>query len=181
MYIVDDEYQFENLVFRHLTLEDVSHRYVNWLNDPEINKYLESRHSVQTIESVKSFVEYCNNSSSDALFGVFLDNLSDNKSNHIGNVKVGLINRYHQTGELGILIGEKQIWGRGFGEKIILGVCLIAKTYMGLRKLTAGCYGRNAGSYKVFTRAGFKVVGERKNHVITDYGYDSIFLFDKEL
>ena len=40
----------KHIFLRRLTEEDVSDDYVNWMNDPEINQYLESRFNKQTIE-----------------------------------------------------------------------------------------------------------------------------------
>ena len=42
---------------RRLQPNDVTHEYVDWMNDSEINKYLESRHVVHSLDSIKAFVE----------------------------------------------------------------------------------------------------------------------------
>lgn len=175
------KYYLEGLLFRNLELKDVSQRYVDWLNDHEVNQFLESRHQNQTIEGVKNFVSSCNKSNTDILFGVFLFDSEHNTEFHIGNVKIGLINQIHKTGEVGILIGEKKIWGQGFGVRIIRAISIIAKNHLGLRKLTAGCYGKNFGSYKAFVKAGFTFVGERKNQYVSGRGFDSLLLFDAEI
>ena len=44
------------IYLRRLTEDDVTEKYVSWLNDPEINQYLESRFSVHTIEETRSFI-----------------------------------------------------------------------------------------------------------------------------
>ena len=40
-----------------INVNDVNETYVNWLNDPLVNQYLETRFSLQNIETVRSFVE----------------------------------------------------------------------------------------------------------------------------
>ena len=176
-----ENYQIGSLCLRGLSELDISTSYVSWLNDPEVNRFLESRFSVQTAESVLAFVNKCNQNSDVVLLGIFINVNDCNDSMHIGNVKIGPIQINHGTAEVGILIGDKNYWGKGLGEKVITAVCQIAKINLGIRKLTAGCYGKNIGSYKAFTRAGFICVGERKNHVVSQGGLDSIFVFDKEL
>lgn len=47
----------KNVYLRPISLEDVSANYVNWMNDPQINQYLESRFSEQTLESIRDFVQ----------------------------------------------------------------------------------------------------------------------------
>jgi hypothetical protein len=62
----------KSLILRKLTIKDISENYVSWLNDEEINSYLEIRHTRQTFESCKIFIDACNNDNSSHLFGIFL-------------------------------------------------------------------------------------------------------------
>ena len=39
-----------------LTEKHVNENYIKWLNDPEVNQYLEPRHSVQNHDSVFKYV-----------------------------------------------------------------------------------------------------------------------------
>lgn len=104
-----------NLFYRLLNPTDVTETYVRWLNDPDINQYLESRHSYHTLDSCQSFVAEMLTNKNQHLFGIFL------KSNntHIGNIKLGFIDPNHHTGQMGLLIGEKQQWGKGFATEAI--------------------------------------------------------------
>jgi [ribosomal protein S5]-alanine N-acetyltransferase len=43
--------------------ELVTQDYVSWLNDPEVNQYLESRFVTHTLESSRNFVAYPSNPS----------------------------------------------------------------------------------------------------------------------
>jgi hypothetical protein len=42
-----------------LRSEHVTQRYVDWLNDPEVNRFLESRFQHHTLESTQGFVRAC--------------------------------------------------------------------------------------------------------------------------
>ena len=139
---------------------DVSPSYVSWLNNSVVNCYLESRFSIHTQDSTRDFVESCLVDSTTLFLGIrYLDR------RHIGNIKIA-INRDHKLGEVGILIGETDVWGKGIASKSISMIVQIAKTDLGLRKLTAGCYASNLGSQKAFLKAGFHIECQRKDHFL---------------
>ena len=59
------------VALRVLTIDDVSERYVSWMNDQEINQYLESRYTAHDLSSVQSFVADMYASEDDYLFGIY--------------------------------------------------------------------------------------------------------------
>jgi RimJ/RimL family protein N-acetyltransferase len=145
------------LVLRDLTVDDVTSRYVAWMNDPEVNRYTESRFTTHTIESVRDFVAA---TAADPA-NVFLAIERKDDGRHIGNIKLGPIHPYHRSGDIGLLIGEKDAWGHGFATEAIGVLKNYAFAELGLAKLTAGCYANNPGSLKAFLKAGFSTEGKR--------------------
>ena len=67
----------EILCLQELEPNDVTQQYVDWLNNVEINRYLESRHTHQDIQKVRLFVEVCRDSKLD----LFLRNCNLNVDN----------------------------------------------------------------------------------------------------
>ena len=59
----------ELIYLRELGDDDISDRYISWLNDSEINKYLDTRFSKHNFESVQDFVRMNKNSKSTAAAG----------------------------------------------------------------------------------------------------------------
>ena len=59
------------LCLQELEPNDVTQQYVDWLNDVEINRYLESRHTHHDIQKARLFVELCRDSELEFLFGIF--------------------------------------------------------------------------------------------------------------
>jgi [ribosomal protein S5]-alanine N-acetyltransferase len=147
--------------------------YVGWLNDPQINRYLETRFSVQTPDGVANFVREINASADNYLFGIFVD------QRHIGNIKLGPVDRYHRRGEIGLMIGDSAQWGRGIGCEVIQMVTEFAFTALGLHKVTAGCYDGNEGSYRAFLKAGWKDSGRYAEHVLLDGAWCDVLRFEK--
>lgn len=147
-----------------LTPELVSDAYVAWLADPEINRFLETRFAPQTRSSVKAFVSTLLASERDLFWGIH-DKALDR---HVGNIRLGPIDRHHRNGEIGIMIGDRAAWGRGVGRGAIALVRDIARDELGLRKLTAGCYASNIGSLKAFQGVGFTIEGRRPQQMLLD-------------
>jgi len=152
---------------------DVTHNYVSWLNNPDVNCYLESRFSTHTIESTQKFVEQCLADQSTLFLGI---RYLRSGQEHVGNVKISPIDQHHKLGEIGILIGESSVWGKGIASKAISMIIEIAREELGLRKLTAGCYASNLGSKKAFLKAGFHIESQRKKHVLLNRQLEDIFL-----
>ena len=156
------EFGSRRLIFRPLTTNDVRNHYVVWMNDPEINQYLETRFHDQTMETCLSFVQKMNEDSTQNLFGIFeMTSLT-----HIGNIKLGFINRHHQTAQLSLVIGDKSFWGKGFATEAIARVSTWGFQHLGLRRIEAGCYDNNLGSLRAFLKAGFSVEGYRRKNIV---------------
>lgn len=148
----------ERIYLRLLHPRDASRDYLNWLRDPLINKFLECRRERYSLKKIKVFIEKVRKSNNDFLFGVFLNNNGE----HIGNVKIGNINPFHRFADLGILIGKKELWGKGYGKEAIRLATQLAFNKLNLHKLVAGIYANNKSSYKAFLKCGYIVVGRLK-------------------
>lgn len=140
-----------------LTPDHVSQTYVSWLNAPEINQYLESRFASHSIETTRAFVAASLASPDNLFLGI----RSRALDRHVGNIKLGPIDRHHATADIGILVGDQAAWGQGIATAAIGLVCDIARDQLRLRKLTAGCYASNGGSRRAFEKVGFAVEGVR--------------------
>lgn len=145
-----------------LTPELVTERYVAWLNDPEVSRYLESRFVQHEVEDVRAFVTAQLESEAVLFLGIYVAELG----RHVGNIKIGPLDRRHGLGEIGIMIGDRAAWGRGVATEAIVMMSEIGFAELGLRKITAGCYASNVGSKRAFEKAGFAVEAVRPAHFL---------------
>ena len=151
---------------------NVTENYVAWLNDSYINRYLESRFQSHTLESTRAFVKDCVGSDHALLLGIRHPPI---EGRHVGNIKLE-INKHHGLGEVGILIGETQVHGKGVGSQAIRVLTGIARDQLQLRKLTAGCYASNKASERAFVKAGFFVEGRRRDHFLVSNRPEDLIL-----
>lgn len=152
----------ERISLRILTPEMVSDAYVGWLNDPRVNRFLETRFVPQTHETCNRFVEAMYLNQSEYLFGIFLKT----NDQHIGNIKLGSINWHHLNGQISLFIGEISQWGKGYATDAIHTISKWGYSQIGLQKLEAGCYDENIASLKAFLRVGFQVEGFFRQRII---------------
>jgi RimJ/RimL family protein N-acetyltransferase len=152
---------------------DVRAGYARWLNDPLINQFLESRFQKATEADLEAYV---------ARFAAdpdhtFLAVVARDTDTHIGNVKLGPIDRHHQVADMGLLIGDRAYWGRGIATEVIRLVSRYAFDELGLRKVTAGCYSTNRAAIRAFEKAGFAREGLRRKQYQSDGAYvDGVML-----
>ncbi|MCX8003947.1 MAG: GNAT family N-acetyltransferase [Burkholderiaceae bacterium] len=142
--------------------DGVTENYVAWLNDPAVNRYLEARFVRHTLESTRRFVQAVADSDDSILFGIRYVP----EGRHVGNIKLGPIDCNHRRAEIGLLIGERCLWGRGIAANAIELATRYAFDSLGLLKVTAGCYASNVGSRRAFEKAGFVVEAVRRRHFL---------------
>ncbi|NQU59157.1 MAG: GNAT family N-acetyltransferase [Rhodospirillales bacterium] len=152
------------LFLRPLTKDDASQTYVDWLNNPAINRFLETRFEVQSLESVRTFIEAINKRDDEHLFGIFLSETG----RHVGTIKVGPIKPHHRVADVSLFIGEKDCWGQGLATNAIRLITGYAFKELGLSKLSASMYAPNIGSLAAFIKAGFRKEGLRRKYLLLD-------------
>ena len=87
--------------------------YLEWLRDPEVVRFLESRFSQFDEDRLAHFIRSRNASENSILAGIFFER------RHVGNIKLEF-DVHHRRGELGLMIGDKAVWGRGIARRAIV-------------------------------------------------------------
>ncbi|MEN3795139.1 GNAT family N-acetyltransferase [Aeromonas caviae] len=165
--------QESSITIRNMIISDITETYCDWLNDNEVNHYLESRF---TKWDINSLLKYYHDKSGVELLLAIIDN---NSGAHIGNVKVSSIDKHHRRADIGIIIGDKKFWGKGIATEAIELVTNYCFSTLQLHKVTAGAYAENKASINAFMKNGFLIEGERREHYITEAGWTSAILLGK--
>ena len=143
----------KNISLKPLEMNDCTNKYVSWLNNPNVNEYLETRWQKQNMETIKAFVLNVQESENNYLFAIY-----ENQSNlHIGNIKLGPINFHHLYADISYFIGEEKCWGKGFISEAIKLIVNIGFNVFNLHRIQAGLYATNIASAKALLNAGFNL------------------------
>src|SRR6059058_2556121 len=90
--------------------EHLTERYVGWLNDPEVVRYSEQRHRSHTLESCRAYAA----SFRDGPNHLWAIVARDPTLGHVGNINA-YVDVPNGVADVGILVGERGVWGRGYG------------------------------------------------------------------
>ncbi len=142
-------------MLRPLREGDVTDAYVDGLNDPRVSQTLVGpRRQHQTLDTVRAYVTQNWNDDRGVLFGIYID-----------DALRGTVRLYHidDAGQavMGIAIFDTRYWRHGWGSRCIRRVADYAIHDLGLRRIVAGSYRRNAGAIRSFAKAGFVRTPER--------------------
>ena len=160
----------ENLILYPLTMEFCTQNYVDWLNDIEVYKYLETR-GQQNLQTLENFIQ----KQMDEKTNIWAIVIKETNK-HIGNIKIDQINHNHGYAEFSILIGDKNEWGKSYASEASRKVInYFFNEYLLLRKINLGVVISNIKATKLYEKIGFQTEGVFKNHLLIDGNYyDSI-------
>lgn len=160
----------ERLILEPMSLTFCTQNYVEWLNDPDVYKFLETRGN-QTLQSLESFI--LNQMEQKNYFWAIT--LREN-GKHIGNVKIDNINLVHSHAEYGILMGDKKEWGKSYAKEASERVInYFFNEEFFLRKINLGLVKDNVNALNLYLKMGFVQEGLFKDHVMYDHvSYDLI-------
>lgn len=158
----------EKIFLKTLNEKDATEEYCSWLNDPEVNKYLETRRS--TITELKKYIREKNNNPNCLFLGIFLKE----NGKHIGNIKLEPIDFKNRRATVGILIGNKNYWGKKIGKEAMKLLIKYAFSKLNLKEVNLGVISKNKRAVSLFKKVGFKIDRVEKKAVQHDEK-----LFDK--
>jgi len=153
-----------NYTLKPFISAEISDKYIGWLNDHEVNKYLEVRRKTQTKESVKEYIDSFYDGDEKYLWGIYTK-----KGKHIGTVNIS-IDIYNNTAELGLMIGDKSYWGQSASDEAIIMVTNFAFNALKLNRITGGCYAENIGMIFTFKKLGYRREAILKESLLKEDG-----------
>lgn len=165
----------DNIFLKKLTSDDASEEYCGWLNDPEVNKHLVTKKI--SSDQLKEYINEKNSSAKCLLLGIF-DNINNQ---HIGNIKLEPIEFQEKRAVIGVLIGNKNYWGRGLATEAVR----LAKEYafgeLNLSELKLGVFPDNKAAIKVYEKNGFKIDRvEEKSVMVNGQLFDNLIMILKK-
>ncbi|MCK8523335.1 GNAT family N-acetyltransferase [Aquimarina sp. D1M17] len=148
----------ERLSLRRLSLEEhLSETYVAWLNDVDVYQYLETGGNY-TLDQLETYLK--EQEEKDILFwGIHIKD----SDKHIGNIKIDPIDSVKNSGEYGIMMGDKNEWGKGYAKEASICVINYCFEAIKLSQITLGVIEKNIGALKLYENMGFEIEGIIEN------------------
>ena len=142
----------ERLSLRTMTNANATETYAAWINDPEINQYLETKSA--TVEELADYIAQKDAKNDTLFFGIFLKS----EGTHIGTIKLEPIELDKKKATIAIMIGDKEQWGKGYaGEsmQLLINWCF---TELGCEKVELGAIAKNTAAIHAYEKLGFQEV-----------------------
>ena len=156
---------------RSFTPADIDDTYIGWLNDPVVTRFSNQRFRPHDRRSCEAYLASFEGTSN--LF-VSVRRLSD-------DVTIGTMTAYlqphHGTVDMGILIGERDCWGEGYGQDAWNTMLAWLLDRPDIRKVTAGTLACNAGMVRLMERSGMVLEGVRRAQEVVEGEPQDIVLY----
>lgn len=144
----------ESVYIRPLLVEDAATSY-KWRNDAEIWRHTESRPDRLITEQMeREWALKVINDPSRINYAICLK--QSNK--YIGNIY--LVNVKDGRGELGIFIGDKDQWGKGYAQEALLLMKKLAYSEFGVNEISIGVNKDNVPALVTYLKSGAKIQQE---------------------
>ncbi len=150
-----------NLVrLQRFSADNITDEYISWLNDPDVVRYSNQRFRQHNQESCLTYFNSFANS--DNIFMAIYQDLK-----FIGTM-TAYISRIHQTADMGIMIGDRQCWGKGVGKDAWITLMQGLFEQFQLRKITGGTLRCNKAMVKIMLNSGMQPDGIRIEQELID-------------
>lgn len=164
----------EKVNLRALEPSDVDN-FMGWINDREVTRYLLVGRWPVSRKAEEAWLER-----------VLRDDDPRNKvlaietkdGVYLGNIGLHNIDYISGVAELGIVIGRKDYWNKGYGTDAARTLIGFAFSNLRLRKIILRVFGGNIRAQKAYAKLGFKEVGRLKAHILRDGKYEDEVLME---
>lgn len=140
---------------------DLLTTYQRWMNDLNVTRTLGAPSRPMTAEREQAWLDNAL-LSSDPNFTIYtLDDMRP-----IGNTSLFNFSTESATCFFGILIGERDAWGHGYGTETTRLMLRYAFDVLGLRNVMLTAHADNTRGIRAYERAGFRRIGLRRNALL---------------
>lgn len=136
---------------------------MRWLDDEEVTRFLSA--VVFPVSSIKEerFIETVASGKDPSNKEFVIETLADRK--YIGGIGLHRINWLSRNAQLGIVIGDKAYWGRGFGTDAVKVLLRLAFEKMGLHRVELVVFTFNERAISCYEHCGFRREGVLRDYV----------------
>ena len=153
-----------------INVEDYE-KYTEWVNDMEVAAGLIFASELIGPETEKLALERLSTS------GYNFAIIDAEKDELIGNCGFPKLDHLNKAGEVGIFIGNKDYWGKGYGQEVLRLLLDFGFNILNLHNISLKVYSFNQQAIKCYKKVGFKEAGRiRESKFVAGKAYDEIFM-----
>ena len=154
----------ERLILRALEESDADGDYPGWLNDEEVNRGNAHHRDPYTRESALEYIRRVRDSQRELVLAMTLKD----SGRHIGNIALQKIDPVYRSAEFAILLGAKDLWGKGYAKEAGHILCDHGFFTLNLRRIHCGTFASNVAMQKLAEYLGMVLEGRRRQAAFKD-------------
>jgi diamine N-acetyltransferase len=153
--------------------QDLLPLYSRWANDFEVMATVTPTIRPLSLESEQAWYERAVSDEQLARFTIYVrEGLRP-----IGTTSLYGIHHGNRTATFGMLIGERECWGHGYGTEATRLMLDYGFTGLGLHNIMLSVRSWNVRGIRAYTRAGFKEIGRRREAIrLGGRAYDEVLM-----
>lgn len=148
--------------------------FVGWLNDPEVTEGLALYRPLSMAEEVNWFEKMLTRPQDERPF--VIEARMDTGWQIIGNLALFEIKWRERSAELGIVIGEKAYWNKGYGGDAIRALLKHGFETLNLHRIFLRVYETNPRAIRAYEKIGFVHEGRMRQAEFLKGGYIDVLL-----
>jgi RimJ/RimL family protein N-acetyltransferase len=146
-------------------------KFTEWLYDLELTKNLTLYNSIINVENEKVFLENLSKEHNYSIVDLETNEL-------IGNCGFWEVDNLNQTGEVGIFIGNKNFWDKGYGTEALTLLLDYGFKALNLHNIQLKVYDYNKRGIRSYEKIGFKLIGIRRDALYRNMERHNIIFMD---
>jgi diamine N-acetyltransferase len=155
-------------------------KFVEWLNDPEVRRYLLLNLPISQANEEQWFENMLKLPASEQPFGIEIRAVEPDGDNDqwrlIGNCSFMDINWTVRSAEVGLFIGEKSCWNKGYGTEVMRLLLQLGFETMNLNRIFLRVDDANKAGIRAYEKAGFVHEGRFRQGVFLNGEYADVLL-----
>ncbi len=167
----------ERVRLRPLELSDAE-RFRVWFSDPEFFHYLAGAAYQLSLAAEEEFIRA--RQTNDWEHGVALAIEAMDVADApvlIGSLELRDLHPESRHGEIGILIGEREYWDRGYGADVMRTICRFGFEELDLHRIELTVAAYNPRAQRCYEKVGFVVEGRKREHrYVNGRYYDTLVM-----
>jgi len=145
-------------------------RFVVWMNDTQVTRGLLVAQPMSLADEEKWFEQMQTRPKEEHVLGIEIAT-PDGRWEHIGNCSFHNVDWRSRVAEVGIVIGEKQYWGQGYGSDAMRLLLRHGFNTLNLNRIYLHVFENNPGAIRSYEKVGFVHEGRLREDIFKEGRY----------
>ena len=156
--------------------ETIAEAFSRWSNDSEYSRLLSSEVTrPRSYKAIKEWVEKQREKEPQQFHLFMIRRLEDDRL--IGEIGLEAVRWNHGDTYVGISLGEREMWGKGYGTDAMRVILRFAFTELNLHRVSLDVFDYNPRAIRSYEKVGFVYEGRMRKYLQKDGGrYDLLFM-----